>query len=321
MVVLSPRQITDALDHWLSANRRNLAAAKSTEILLRTILQRPEAPAVLVLSTFAPRVQQDYGYLDAEVAHNAVARFYDVPHLSVKGLLYEDFLHNSSRVMDTHFVDPVLMNESGHTALADIIISYLQSEICSFMESVSLTQEPITADASSSAKAARPIAVADEEVEGPPARFRGQIFHLDQDLAAGSGYDKIKRSENLWRRTGIPPFLMNDKPHELARFRDVKPYCITANNHLTPLPRKAFRGSGWLQKEGSRGNKKGSWYSTKPGSRLRIPVEVSAGDIFVQYLRPPLGEGHGRARCWVDDNERNAVELVAGPPDAEPEIR
>ena len=52
------------------------------------------------------------------------------------------------------------------------------------------------------------------------------------------------------------------------------------------------------------------WYSTLPTSKLRIPINVGAGDVGIYYVKEPMGrgdidEGSG-VECWVDDNYKGA---------------
>lgn len=51
------------------------------ELLVRSVLVRPEMPAVIVLGHFSPQVQAQHGFAGPELLHNAVAQFYDVPHI------------------------------------------------------------------------------------------------------------------------------------------------------------------------------------------------------------------------------------------------
>lgn len=51
------------------------------ELLVRSILIRPEAPAVIILGHFAPQIQAQNGFAGPELLHTVVAQFYDVPHI------------------------------------------------------------------------------------------------------------------------------------------------------------------------------------------------------------------------------------------------
>jgi hypothetical protein len=61
------------------------------ELLVRSILVRPEMPAVIVLGHFSPQVQANHGFAGPELLHNVVAQFYDVPHIrSVASIGYRN---------------------------------------------------------------------------------------------------------------------------------------------------------------------------------------------------------------------------------------
>lgn len=51
------------------------------ELLVRSILVRPDQPAVIVLGHFAPQVQAQHGYVGPELLHTIVSQYYDVPHI------------------------------------------------------------------------------------------------------------------------------------------------------------------------------------------------------------------------------------------------
>jgi hypothetical protein len=107
-------------------------------------------------------------------------------------------------------------------------------------------------------------------------------------------------------------------------FEEVKPYCVAANDLINPLPPSLFYGSGWHVYHPPPGTTRSSissstiglshyWYSTLPTSKLRVPLQVGAGDIAVYYVKEPREsvEGYGSAvECWVDDNYAGAVVLA-----------
>ena len=83
-----------------------------------------------------------------------------------------------------------------------------------------------------------------------------------------------------------------------------------------------FYGSGWSAnhpKTKSGSSKDYYWFSTLPLSRLRIPIQVGAGDIGVYYLEEP-GEGSA-VECWVDDNYAGAKVLENSADVGEPTPR
>lgn len=84
------------------------------ELLVRSILVRPDQPAVISLGHFAPQLQAQNGFVGPELLHNIVSQFYDVPHISVKGLLYHDYMNSPSEIRNNYYTDPILANPHGH---------------------------------------------------------------------------------------------------------------------------------------------------------------------------------------------------------------
>lgn len=53
----------------------------TTDLLIRSLLLRPDQPAVILLGHFSPQIQGEHGFAGPEVWHAAVAQFYGVVHL------------------------------------------------------------------------------------------------------------------------------------------------------------------------------------------------------------------------------------------------
>lgn len=51
------------------------------ELLVRSLLVRPDQPAVIIFGHFSPQVQQAHGYHGPDAFHTIVAQYYDVPHI------------------------------------------------------------------------------------------------------------------------------------------------------------------------------------------------------------------------------------------------
>jgi hypothetical protein len=51
------------------------------ELLVRSLLDRPDQPAVVILGHFSPEIHAVYGFAGPDHWHNIVAQFYDVPHI------------------------------------------------------------------------------------------------------------------------------------------------------------------------------------------------------------------------------------------------
>ena len=124
------------------------------------------------------------------------------------------------------------------------------------------------------------------------------------------------RTVNQDPRLRVPPVRINSRPADLeeAPFEEVTPYCVSANDLVNPLPLSMFAGSGWAAYHPPPGSAELSshahyFYSSLPTSKLRVNIQVGAGDVAVYYVREPASEvGLGSAgECWVDDNYPGAV--------------
>lgn len=51
------------------------------ELLVRSLLNRPDQPAIIILGHFSPQVHNAHGFAGPDHWHNIVAQFYDIPHL------------------------------------------------------------------------------------------------------------------------------------------------------------------------------------------------------------------------------------------------
>lgn len=219
-----------------------------------------------------------------------------------------------------YYADAVLASTEGHVLLADVLISYFQSQVCAAWATAGgLSYETI------------PLAVA------PPGPLHGGDIHLfggvgarkggappepaDDDaepgkkpalqvLAADSHTDALP----LYPDLRIPPVRINTRPRASRPFEEPVPYCASANNLVNPLPPSLFYGSGFHAAHPDQGTSplltaEYYWHASMPHSRLRVPIKVGAGDVGLYYLKEPIrdiGEG-AQLECWVDDNVREAV--------------
>lgn len=279
------------------------------EILIRSILIRPDHPAVLLLGHFSPQVQQTHGFLGPDHWHSIVAQFYDVPHVSIKPAVFPEFLQDPAAVTSKFYVDPVLANPKGHDLITDILVAYFQSQICTAWSV-----------ANGAAFDAVPLHT--------PGDAHGLFGGVGQRKGVPEPDDKKGDKEGIdveGNRIKTDPMSPKDAAHALASvpaerintpansgrpFEEVAPFCVSANDLINPLPPSLFYGSGWhaYHPPTSGGSTLHTaahyWFSTLPTSKLRIPLQVGAGDIGIYYLQEPvskIGEGSS-VECWVDDN-------------------
>lgn len=278
----------------------------TTDLLVRSLLLRPDQPAIIMLGHFAPQIQGQVGFAGPEVWHAAVAQFYDVVHLSVKGLLYEEFLMNNAKVYEAYYIDPILPNSRGHELLADTVIAYLEAEICSVWDAAALE----TDIALYSGRA--PGSLANDDL---PSLLSGKGLRKAADAGLDAeDFDISQLGRTTGSRSaffGIPAFRINDMPHTYPHFREIKPNCASANDLINPLPQSVFAGSGWNPVAPAPGDEEERhyWFTDSPMSLLKIPIKCGAGDIAIYYLKAPASQGVGNVLCWVDDNTEGAVEL------------
>ncbi|KAF8064958.1 Cap64 protein [Lyophyllum atratum] len=275
------------------------------ETLIRSLLIRPDHPALLLLGHFSPQIHQTHGFAGPDHWHDVVAQFYDVPHISTKAVLFPRYMRDPKSI-DKYYVDPVLASPKGHALIADVLVAYLQSQICiawAVATGVSFDNAPLTL--TQAAADAHGLFGGVGQRKGVPGAEDG----VDEDG------DRLKPAPLQQQQVSpVPPGRINTRPGGRP-FEEIAPYCVSANDLINPLPPSMFYGSGWLPFHAPPSSSSSSssslhtttshyWYSTLPTSKLRVPLRVGAGDIGVYYLQEPIKKvGEGSAvECWVDDN-------------------
>ncbi|CAK5269766.1 unnamed protein product [Mycena citricolor] len=305
-----------------SDDRADQQALEDFEVLVRSILIRPDLPAVLILGHFSPQIHTAYGFAGPDHYHNIVAQFYDVPHISAKALVYPEYMQDPDAVISKYYVDPVLASPRGHELIADALISYLQSQICTAW-----------AVASGAAYDVVPARTTFDQPAGDTHGLFGGVGlrkGVPEDEAGSDDSGKLADlppTSNLFHPSlRIPRARIATRPNDARPFQELAPFCVSAHDLINPLPVSLFYGSGWhaFHPPGGTGalqsNKAHYWYSTLPTSKMRVPVQVGAGDIGIYYIKEPINTvGEGSAvECWVDDNYAGArtVENAADVPEA-----
>ena len=159
--------------------------------------------------------------------------------------------------------------------MADILISFMQSQICQGWAAtmghafdvpyMGATLDPVTG---------LPL-----NNEDTPDVAEGE---KTEDMDSEGGGIAAKQ-----RATHVPQAFLFDKPSDILKFREVKPFCVSANDLINPLPPSHFFGGGWFAYHPAKGemDAKHYWYSEIGGSKMRVNVELSAGDVGIYYIQ------------------------------------
>ncbi|KAG1792031.1 uncharacterized protein HD556DRAFT_1482844 [Suillus plorans] len=297
----------------------NQRAMEHFELMVRSILDRPDQPAVVILGHFSAQTHQVYGFAGPDHWHNIVAQFYDVPHISVKPILYPSYMANPD-LIKPYFADPILANPAGHELITDVLVSYFQSQICAAWSTArghSYETIPIMMSHGY-------LPGADTHLfGGVGARKGAAVPEPPRPVDDGAEAEKkhalaLAQAEShpipIYPELRIPPVRINTRLKDPLPFEEVAPFCASANDLVNPVPPSLFYGSGWAVAHPPAGSSPlltagYYWYSSLPTSRLRVPIKVGAGDVGIYYLKEPMsriGEG-SEIECWVDDNFRGAV--------------
>ncbi|KAH9034767.1 hypothetical protein EDB85DRAFT_1863703 [Lactarius pseudohatsudake] len=288
------------------------------ELLVRSILLRPDSPAVVVLGHFSPQVHEQNGFAGPDHWHSVVSQFYDVPHISSKAALYPSYI-TSPNSISRYYADPILANTAGHGLLADILIAYIQSQVC------------VAWSAARGSGAALPIYYTLGVQAGTPPKDATGLFGgkgprkgAAAPAAALADPDAPRPRAATGHGVGglqVPASRIGSRPSDMSPrvYEEIAPACVSANDLVNPLPPSLFYGSGWNAHHPPQtsvpvtSSASHYWYSTLPTSRLRVPLSVGAGDIGIYYVREPrsvLGaEGSSAIDCWVDDNYTGKVTI------------
>ncbi|OXC65398.1 hypothetical protein C361_02228 [Cryptococcus neoformans Tu259-1] len=290
--------------------------------LLRALSEFQNEPAILILGAWAPQIAQDQGYGDPQVVHSPIALYYDVPYLSMKRVLFSHYLRYPHSTAKTFFQPDLLHpNARGHRILSDLLIAYLDSELCML------------------SKYGLPIAPPSQDIISTTRRFTDLIDvafpldtpHLVDPATPPEGWEETFKTEPLEalsreRRLfavlptpySVPPVGMftplrdvvnptNDDPitgEHITTIAQPRLFCADANDKKNPM--KPTQADGW--EPFAWNGEKHYWVSHKSGSRIRVDIKVNAGKVAVYYFRSQH-YNLGDAKCWVDDNEKGAVTL------------
>ena len=230
---------------------------------------------------------------------------------SIRPAIYPIYM-NEPAASQQYYADPILANENGHRVLADILIAYMQSQICSAWTV-----------ATGQSRDSQLMAV-----DPAVAEAHGLYGGVGQKKGVAPPDGPIKNAEADARKAPpkllVPPSRINSRPGA-NRFQEIAPYCVSANDLINPLPPSIFYGSGWhpFHPGGNLAQLQATsfyWSSSMPTSKLRIPMQMGAGDVGVYYLKEPISQiGEGSSvECWVDNNYAGAKTIANAADVGEP---
>lgn len=242
--------------------------------------------------------------------------YYTHNQFSIKSALYPDYMNDPLSIKQ-YFTDPVLASPAGHELLADVLIAYLESQICTaWSVATGQAYDTVPLPGSANSGDAHGLFGGVGLRKGVPPEEQGGSGDVDADgnrIKVELPNSGKASSPGIYPQLRVPAGRINTRPNSGRAFEEVAPFCVSANDLINPLPPSLFYGSGWsvfhpaggasaLQTNGH------YWASTLPTSRLRIPLLIGAGDVGVYYLKDPISQvGEGSAiECWVDDNYAGA---------------
>ncbi|KAF9045273.1 hypothetical protein BJ165DRAFT_1476455 [Panaeolus papilionaceus] len=286
------------------------------ELLIRSILLRPDSPAILLLGHFSPQIHNAHGFAgSADHWHTLVAQFYDIPHITTKSVLLPQYLSNPNSIKP-YFVDPILASPEGHDVLSDVVVAYIQSVVCGMWGEIK--DGGYEVDSALGAGSVGGLFGGVGRRPGVPEPKKGEEGAGGK--VKGKDLSNAKAaSDPQGALLAVPPGRMDTRPNAGRPYEEIAPFCVSANDLINPLPPSLFYGSGWFAyhpstNDGAARDLKMTshyFYSTLPTSKLRIPIQIGAGDVAISFIQHPINQiGEGSSvECWVDDNYGGAKTL------------
>lgn len=195
--------------------------------------------------------------------------------LSAKGVIYNDYMTNPVDTRKALYTDAVLANPAGHDLIADVLISYMMSQICAGWSATMGHGFDV------------PFMGLDSTAPGD-AQLLGGVG-LRPAMGETGKEDDVTGEAALGGKaalTKVPSARLDDRPSNILSFREIEPFCASANDLISPLPPSLFYGSGWAVHTPKKGSDdKHYWYAEVPESRLRVPIRISHGNVAIYYIQ------------------------------------
>ena len=152
--------------------------------------------------------------------------------------MYEQYLQNPEASRSTFYHDPNHANAEGHDLIADVLISYVMSQICagwSTLQGHSFEALSFGLDSEGSGTSSPSLLGGVGLRKGSPGQEPGDG---DSESAGSSLTEK-------YQALRVPSARLRDRPNDAADFREIEPFCVSASDLINPLPPSLFYGSGW----------------------------------------------------------------------------
>lgn len=152
-------------------------------------------------------------------------------------MVYEQYLHDSEQTRLAFYPDGAHANPDGHDLIADVLISYLMSQICSGW----LTLQGHSYDALT-------MGTDTDGLSSTPSLLGGVGLRKGMTVPgqeAGEGESTETALNDKYQGLRVPQARLADRPNHMKDFREIEPFCVAANDLINPLPPSLFYGSGW----------------------------------------------------------------------------
>lgn len=155
---------------------------------------------------------------------------------SVKGVIYDQYLQTPDQARQAFYHDPNHANSEGHDLIADVLISYIMSQICSGWSTLQGHAFDVPA-----------LGVEGDGTTAGPSLLGGVGLRKGipgQQTGDGESAGDSALTDRF-RGLKVPQARLSDRPHDVQNFREIEPYCVAASDLINPLPPSLFYGSGW----------------------------------------------------------------------------
>lgn len=151
-------------------------------------------------------------------------------------MIYEQYLHDAEQTRSTFYHDATHANPDGHDLIADVLISYLMSQICSGW----LTLQGHSFDALTLGTDSDGLSSSTPSLLGGVGLRKGM-----PGQESGDGESTGTSLTDKFHGLRVPQARLADRPQNVKDFREIEPFCVAANDLINPLPPSLFYGSGW----------------------------------------------------------------------------